>query len=52
MDKNDDSSRPVATAKEVLDFLVKKGIINYSSYDKVYFYWQNESTVYLDFKLE
>lgn len=44
---------PVTTAREVLDFLVKAGRINYSKYDNVYFYWaDNGNLVYLNFNLD
>lgn len=52
VENNNDGSIPITTAKDVLDFLVKKGVINYSSYDKTYFYWKNGDIFYLNFRLD
>jgi hypothetical protein len=50
--ENKDNEKPVATAKEVLDFLVKAGHINYSKPDNVYFYWKDGDLIFLNFRLE
>lgn len=45
---------PIAPdVKDTLDFFVAKGIINYSSWDECYFYWNKEGhLIVLDFVLD
>lgn len=51
--ENSKEPLPVTTAREVLDFLVKSGRINYSKPDNVYFYWaDNGDMILLNFNLD
>jgi hypothetical protein len=50
--QDNNENTPVTTAREVLDFLVKAGQINYSKPDNVYFYWKDGNLMVLNFKLD
>lgn len=53
MSQDESEPTPVTTAREVLDFLVRSGRINYSKPDNVYFYWaDNGDIVFLNFNLD